>query len=194
MVGGLDQYIAGNRNFVKSITARKPDFFEKLASAQTPDILWIGCADSRVPETTILDKDPGDVFVHRNVANIIQAEDLNADSVIHFAVTIVKVKRIIVCGHTNCRGALTSLGDDDLGPILNSWLQPLRELRRKHQAEIDSLASTEEKGIRLAELNVKQALSTLKGKKSVASAVEEGILEVHGAIYHVASGELRILV
>ena len=146
-----------------------------------------------MPETTILDRDPGDVFVHRNVANIIQAEDLNADSVIHFAVTVVKVKKIIVCGHTNCRGALACLGDEDLGRTLNSWLAPLRELRRKRQAEIDGLASTEEKGVRLAELNVKQALVQLKEKESVAAAINRGVLEVHGAIYDVASGALKVL-
>lgn len=146
-----------------------------------------------MPETTILDKDPGDVFVHRNVANIVQADDPNADSVIHFAVTVVKVKRIVVCGHTNCRGAMACLGEDDLGSILNGWLQPLRELRRKHQAEIDGLASEADKAIRLAELNVKQALYRLKQKESVAGAIDQGVLEVHGAIYDVASGVLRAL-
>ena len=189
----MDDYIAGNRDFVKSIASRKPDLFEKLANSQAPEILWIGCADSRVPETTILNKNPGEVFVHRNVANIIQAEDLNSGSVIQFAVTVLKVKKIMVCGHTNCGGALASLGDDDLGPVLNGWLRPLRELRKMHQAEIDSLASSDDKGVKLAELNVHQAVSILRQKESVAKAMKEVGLEVHGALYNVGSGELQFL-
>ena len=189
----LNRYIAGNQNFIKSITSRRPDFFEKHAKGQTPEILWIGCADSRVPETTILDKDPGDIFVHRNIANIVQPEDLSVNSVIQFALTILKIKKIIVCGHTNCAGALTSLGDDDLGHVLNDWLQPLRELRRRHLWELDGYASRDEKGTRLAELNVKQGLSVLRQKNLIADAIKQDGLEVYGAIYDVGSGALRLL-
>ena len=191
--GGLNQYISSNRNFVKTITARQPNFFKELALGQSPEILWIGCADSRVPETTILDRSPGEVFVHRNVANIIRTEDLNSGSVIQFAVAVLKVKRIIVCGHTNCGGALASLGDDDLGPILNGWLQPLRDLRKKYQADIDAISSNSDKAVKLAELNVKQAISILQHKESVANAIAERNLEVHGAIFNLASGELQFL-
>lgn len=189
----MNRYIAGNHNFVKSITSRRPDFFEKHAKSQAPEILWIGCADSRVPETTILDKDPGEIFVHRNIANIIRPEDLSFNSVIQFAITILKIKKIMVCGHTNCAGALASLGDDDLGHVLNDWLQPLRELRRRHLWELDGYDSSDEKGIKLAELNVLQGLSILKQKSFIADAIKEDGLEVHGLIYDVGSGNLRVL-
>ena len=189
----LNSYFAGNQSFVKSITSRRPDFFEKHAKSQTPEILWIGCADSRVPETTILGKEPGEIFVHRNIANIIQPGDLSVNSVIQFAITVLKIKKIMVCGHTNCGGALTSLGDDDLGHVLNDWLQPLRELRRRHLWELDGYASRNEKGIRLAELNVKQGLSVLRQKTLIADAIRDNGLELYGVLYDVGSGNLRLL-
>ena len=123
----LDHLLYGNKRFVRSTTEKHPNAFADLARGQAPEVLWIGCADSRVPETTVCYCKPGDIFVHRNIANTVHANDFNAASVVEYAVTHLKVDRVIVCGHTNCGGAVASLGEADLGETLNTWLHPVRE-------------------------------------------------------------------
>ncbi len=178
---------------MQRVVDEDPYFFETLAKGQSPETLWMGCADSRVPETTVLDAKPGDIFVHRNIANVIHSDDLNAGSVIEYAVAHLKVKRIIICGHTKCGGAIAALGDADLGETLNAWLGPLREIRRKHQSELDGLGSDDERAVRLAELNVLNSLEVLQQKETVKKAMTERGLSVHGALFHLASGELQTL-
>lgn len=156
-------------------------------------MLWFGCGDSRVPETTICDCKPGDMFVHRNIANVIVPGDLSSESIIDFAVGAVKVKRIVVCGHTKCGGAINALSDADLGPALNAWLQPLRELRRKHQREIDALDTLDQKATRLAELNVRNSVHTLKTNPTVIKNMNDRGVSVHGVIFDIATGELVVL-
>lgn len=123
----LDNLLAGNRHYIASTTASDPNTFSDLAKGQAPEILWIGCADSRVPETTVCNCKPGDIFVHRNIANTVHGGDLNSASVVEYAVAHLKVKKVVVCGHTKCGGAAAALGDADLGQTLNTWLHPVRE-------------------------------------------------------------------
>lgn len=189
----LDRVVAGNRLFAKKTAEQDPNFFKSLATGQSPEILWIGCADSRVPETTICGCKPGDIFVHRNIANCLHASDLNAASVIEYATVHLKVKKIVVCGHTKCGGANAALGDDDLGETLNTWLLPLRELRRKHKSVLDKLSNDDEKVIRLAELNIQQSLDVLRQNSAVIKAISDRGLTLHGMIYDIAEGELKVL-
>ena len=178
---------------MQKVLGDDPKFFETLAKSQSPGTLWIGCADSRVPETTILDSKPGDIFVHRNIANVVKADDLSSGSVIEYGVGNLKVKRIIICGHTRCGGAIAALGDADLGKTLNAWLAPLRELRRRHQAELNKLATEDEKALKLAELNVLRGLDVLRNNPIVQEAMHERGLTIHGTIFNLGSGELRAL-
>ena len=123
----LELLVTGNAYYANKATSKNPNAFTVLSQGQTPQILWIGCADSRIPETTVCHCKPGDIFVHRNIANTIHANDINAASVVEYAVTHLKVAKVVVCGHTKCGGAIASLTDVDLGETLNKWLHPLRQ-------------------------------------------------------------------
>ncbi|KAI9811210.1 MAG: hypothetical protein M1827_005542 [Pycnora praestabilis] len=180
-----------NKSWAHQTANEKPELFPTLASGQHPEILWIGCADSRVPETTVLGMQPGDVFVHRNIANILHYSDLNSQSVIEYAVVHLKVKHIIVCGHTSCGGVNAALANGKLG-ILDAWLLPLRSLRHKHSKQLSSLPQ-KEAALKLVELNVLQGVQTLKENGSVIDAIRERGLAVHGLVYDVGSGELKEL-
>ncbi|KAF2841846.1 carbonic anhydrase [Patellaria atrata CBS 101060] len=185
--------VAGNQSYKAKTFSEAPNFLPQLATGQSPEVLWIGCADSRVPETTICQCKPGDIFVHRNIANILSADDISAGSVIQYGVGAVKVQRIVVCGHTSCGGANAALGDADLGETLNTWLHPMRELRRKHQKELDALESTAAKANRLAEINVRNSLEVLQTLPVVGNAMRERGLTLHGVIYDIGEGELKVL-
>ncbi|KAH7036740.1 carbonic anhydrase [Macrophomina phaseolina] len=189
----FERVITGNKSYARRSAQSEPQLWASLSQGQKPEVLWFGCGDSRVPETTICDCKPGDIFVHRNIANVIQPGDLSSESIIDFAVGAVKVKRIVLCGHTKCGGAVNALNDNDLGPALNAWLQPLRDLRRRHQREIDALDSVDQKALRLAELNVRQGLLTIRSNPTVQKAVAERGVTVHGVIFDVSTGELRVL-
>jgi hypothetical protein len=123
----LDRLLALNRLYAQHTTAKDPNAFVDLAKGQAPEILWLGCSDSRLSESTICQCQPGDIFVHRNIANTMHANDINSASVVEYAVTHLKVKKVVVCGHTKCGGATAALGDADLGQTLNTWLHPVRE-------------------------------------------------------------------
>lgn len=182
---------ASNKLWSKSTAQSKPDLFPTLASGQQPEILWIGCSDSRCPETTILGLQPGDVFVHRNIANIVTPTDLNSLSVIQFAVQYLKVKDIIVCGHTKCGGVSAALGNKKLG-LIDTWLLPLRALRRDHLKLLESL-DEKDASLKLVELNVRAGVKVLEENPVVIDAMSERGLKVHGLIYDVGSGELNEL-
>lgn len=162
-----------------------------LATGQKPEILWIGCSDSRCPETTILGLKPGDVFVHRNIANILHGADLSSSAVIEFAVRYLQVKHIVVSGHTGCGGIAAAMGNKQLG-ILDPWLLPLRQIREQNLKTLQSM-TPEEASVKMAELNVYEGVKTLKQKSVVLEAIEERGLQIHGLIYEVASGMLREL-
>jgi carbonic anhydrase len=183
--------LANNKGWASKTAREHPDLFPTLATGQHPEILWIGCADSRCPETTILGLQPGDVFVHRNIANIVHYGDLSSAAVIEYAVVYLKVAHIILCGHTACGGVTAALGNQKLG-ILDPWLMPLRRLREQNIQLLDSL-DPKEAVVRLAELNVLQGVRALKENNVVLDAIQDRGLQVHGLIYDVGSGLLSEL-
>ncbi|KAL1965047.1 hypothetical protein VTN77DRAFT_6107 [Rasamsonia byssochlamydoides] len=175
----------------KEWAAKYRELFPSLAQGQSPEILWIGCSDSRCPETAILGLKPGDVFVHRNIANVIHYGDLNASCAIEYAVAHLKVKHIVLCGHTACGGVMAALGNKKLG-IIDAWLMPLRRLRQQNLELLQSL-EPKEAIVKLSELNILDGVAKLKENSVVLDAIEERGLQVHGLIYDVASGLLREL-
>ncbi|KAK7753164.1 hypothetical protein SLS62_004897 [Diatrype stigma] len=190
---------------------QNPEFFSRLASGQSPDILWLGCSDSRCPETTILGLQPGDVFVHRNIANIVSPTDINTAAVVEYAVAHLKVKHVVLCGHSGCGGALASLSDARVGGVLDTWLAPLKALRAAHAEELDSFAlagldeyvnedddcndaeCNERRALRLAELNVQAGVAVLMANPVVCDAIEQRGLQVHGTFFDIGSGRIRDL-
>ncbi|KAK4690889.1 carbonic anhydrase, partial [Lecanoromycetidae sp. Uapishka_2] len=185
------QALQQNRQWAHKTATEQPELFPTLASGQHPQILWIGCSDSRIPETTVLGLQPGDVFVHRNIANIIPSTDINSQSVIFYAVKHLKVKHIVVCGHTSCGGVNAALGNDKLG-LIDVWLTPLRNLRAHNQKAWAHL-EPKERAVKLVEANVKHGVKTLKENAEVIEGMKERGVVVHGLVYDVASGELREL-
>jgi carbonic anhydrase len=177
---------------VKSIRAQNKDFFKLLAEQQQPDYLWIGCSDSRVPANQLMGLMPGDVFVHRNVANMVVPADLNTLSVIHYAVEYLKVKHIIVCGHYRCGGVNCALSGERFG-IVDSWLQHIKDVERLHHEELSKLEG-QAKEDRLCELNVIEQVYNVCKSPPVLDAWEKGQeLHVHCWIYGVADGKLKKL-
>ncbi|KAF3761535.1 carbonic anhydrase [Cryphonectria parasitica EP155] len=172
---------------------QNPEFFSKLASGQSPQILWLGCSDSRCPETTILGLQPGDVFVHRNIANIISATDINTSAVIEYAVAHLKVRHIVLCGHSACGGAAAALSDARVGGVLDTWLTPLKAARFAHAQELAEIKDEKERLVRIAELNVEAGVKVLLANFTVQEAIRDRGLEVHGCLYDLASGRIRDL-
>ncbi|OJD14466.1 hypothetical protein AJ78_05201 [Emergomyces pasteurianus Ep9510] len=183
--------LAKNRHWAIKTAEEDPALFPKLATGQRPEILWIGCSDSRCPETAILGLQPGDVFVHRNIANVIHYNDMSSASVIEYAVVYLQVKHIVLCGHTSCGGIAAALANKRLG-LLDTWLMPLRHLREQNLFLLSGLDS-QEAAQKLAEINVRQGLRTLKENSVVLDAIEERGLTLHGVMYDVGSGILREL-
>jgi carbonic anhydrase len=194
LAGGEDAYgraFNNNSTWRRSLAETEPELFERLGKGQAPQILWIGCADSRCPETTILGLQPGEIFCHRNIANIIIPTDINSLSVIQYAVQYLKVKHIIICGHTSCGGIAAALDNKKLG-LIDTWLMPLRNLRRENLALLESL-DEKDQGLKLVELNVRSGVKVLLENPIVIDAIAERDLQVHGLIYDVGTGELREL-
>ena len=189
--GKLDIALAQNRVWAYRTQHANPELFEGLSKGQAPEILWIGCSDSRIPETTVLGLQPGDVFVHRNIANILHPGDINSGAVIEYAINALKVKHVIVCGHTGCGGVGAALGNKAIG-VIDTWLLPLRSLRLKFKKELEGL-SEEDKVKKLVRENALQGVRTLKENPNVIRAIRERQLQVHGLVYNVATGELEQL-
>lgn len=157
-------------------------------------IVWLGCSDSRVPETTLLGLQPGEVFVHRNIANIITSSDLNALAVIEYAVVHLKVKHVVLCGHTSCGGAAAAMSDDKVGGVLDAWLTPLRVVRKREwKKQLETIKDDKERAVKLAELNVQEGVGHLMSNGVIEDAIRERGLKVHGCIYDIGSGLLREL-
>jgi len=185
-----EQIFENNKKWVAEMTAKDADFFEKLAGEQTPDYLYIGCSDSRVPANEIMGLEPGDVFVHRNVANLVNNTDLNVMSVINFAVKHLDVKHIIVCGHYNCGGVKAAMIPKDMG-ILNPWLRTIRDVYRMHAAELDAIHDERLRYNRLVELNVmEQATNVIKTAGVQKRYQQKGYPIVHGWVFDLHSGIL----
>ncbi|RAL25114.1 carbonic anhydrase [Lujinxingia litoralis] len=182
-----------NRRWVEERNHEDPTFFEKLAREQNPDFLFIGCADSRVPASTIMGVEPGEVFVHRNVANLVVNTDLNVASTINYAVDHLKVRHIVVCGHYGCGGVQAAMQPRDLG-VLNGWLREIRDVYRLHKTELDAIADQEQRYRRLVELNVReQCINVIKTAEVQRNYLERGAPLVHGWVYDLSSGYLQDL-
>lgn len=189
----LSELIANNRAWAAERTREDPGFFSRLARQQAPQYLWIGCSDSRVPANVIVGLAPGEMFVHRNIANVVVHADLNCLSAIQFAVDILRVTDIIVCGHYGCGGVLAALRDERLG-LCDNWLRHVQDVRRKYDAELASMSTEEQRHARLCELNVMDQVANVAQTTVVREAWDRGQrLTVHGLIYDVADGLLRDL-
>jgi carbonic anhydrase len=189
----LNHLFANNRAWAAEMTRQDEDFFTRLARQQAPEYLWIGCSDSRVPANQIVGLLPGEMFVHRNVANVVVHTDLNCLSTIQFAVDVLKVRHIIVCGHYECGGVLAALRDDKLG-LIDNWLRHVQDVRRKHQPQLDALDSVGRRHNRLCELNVIEQVVNVSQTTVVRDAWARGqTVSVHGWIYDVRDGLLRDL-
>jgi len=189
----LSRLFASNRAWADRIRAEDPGFFEKLSRQQAPPYFWIGCSDSRVPANQITGLLPGEMFVHRNVANVIPPGDLNSLSALHFAVEILRVRHVIVCGHYGCAGVRAVLHGHPVG-LAHAWLQNVEIVRSKHRAELARCADDARRCDRLCELNVIEQVSGLCTTSTVQEAWERGQpLAVHGWIYSLEDGLLRDL-
>ncbi|MBL4815696.1 MAG: carbonate dehydratase [Shewanella sp.] len=181
-----------NRRWAERIVKEKPDFFEQLAKQQNPEYLWIGCSDSRVPSNQIIDLMPGEVFVHRNIANMVIHTDLNCLSVLQYAVEVLKVKHIMVVGHYGCGGVKASMGNKRLG-LIDNWLGHIRDIHRLHSDELNKL-DEQERFDRLCELNVIEQVGNVCSTNIVQDAWERGDnVSIHGWIYSVENGLLSDL-
>jgi carbonic anhydrase len=188
----LQHFFDRNREWANSITEKDPGFFTRLAAQQKPEYLWLGCSDSRVPATQIVDLPPGEIFVHRNIANLVVHSDLNCLSVIHFAVEVLKVKHIIVCGHYGCGGVHAAMEDTDHG-LIDNWLCHVKDVRRLNADMLDGLADNEKIDL-LCELNVREQVNNVCSTTVVQKAWAHGQeLSVHGWIYNIENGLLKDL-
>ncbi|MCG9731339.1 carbonate dehydratase [Shewanella sp. Isolate13] len=188
----LKPLFENNRRWAGRILEEDPKFFEQLAKQQTPEYLWIGCSDSRVPSNQIIDLMPGEVFVHRNIANMVIHTDLNCLSVLQYAVEVLKVKHIMVVGHYGCGGIKASMGTDRLG-LIDNWLGHIRDVYRLHSADLDGMDESE-RFDRLCELNVMEQVANVTSTTIVQEAWARGQdVAVHGWIYSVENGLLSDL-
>lgn len=189
----FEELLANNQRWVSERLADDPEFFRRLSAVQTPDILWIGCSDSRVPANQITGLQPGEIFVHRNIANVVPREDVNSASVIQYAVTGLKVRHIVVCGHYGCGGVQAAF-KDHLEDPLEIWIEHIRRIRTAHTEELELLADDDQRWQRLCELNVLSQVENLARLRVVRSAWEDGQdLAIHGWIYDVSYGLLNDL-
>lgn len=189
----LQQLLDHNRAWAEARRRDDPDFFARLTAQQTPKFLWIGCSDSRVPPNELVGLSPGELFVHRNVANVVVHTDLNCLSVLQFAVEVLQVEQVIVCGHYGCSGIRAAMQNKQLG-LIDNWLRNVRDVHAANRERIDRLATDEERGRLLAELNVAHQAYNVCHTTIVQNAWQRGQrLEVHAWCYDVADGLLREL-
>ena len=189
----LKHLLERNQAWAAAIKAEDPDFFSDLSKQQNPEYLWIGCSDSRVPANQIVNMPPGEIFVHRNIANVVVHTDLNCLSVIQYAVEFLKVRHIIVCGHYGCGGVRAAMDDEQYG-LLDSWLRHIKDVERFNEERLKNLSPDEQFNL-LCELNVKEQFTNVCNTPVVQSAWEAGVkLTVHGLIYSIENGILRSLV
>ena len=188
----LRELLENNRRWAERVRAQEPTFFEDLSAIQSPEILWIGCSDSRVPANQITGQRPGEVFVHRNVANVVVHTDLNCLSVMQYAIDVLGVRHVIVCGHYGCGGVKAALESQRLG-LIDNWLRHVEDVAEKHADELDSI-DEERRFDRLCELNVVEQVVNVSQTTIVEDAWARGQeLTVHGVVYGLEDGLLRDL-
>ena len=185
----IDQIFKNNQAWVNEKLGKDPDYFKNLADGQSPEILYIGCSDSRVTAEEIMGAKPGEAFVMRNISNMVSNLDLSAMSVINYAVSVVKVNHIIVCGHYGCGGVKAAMQSKDLG-ILNPWLRNIRDVYRLHQKELNSISDEEQKYKRLVELNVQEQCVNIIKTADVQIANRNRNLKVYGWVMDMETGKL----
>jgi carbonic anhydrase len=188
-----EELLQGNKDWVANQLAVDPDFFTKLAKGQNPDVLWIGCSDSRVPANEVTNSKPGEVFVHRNIANMCVHSDMNMLSVLDYAVNVLKVKHVIVAGHYNCGGIAAALSSQQFG-LIDNWLRHIKDVYRMHSDELDNIENEADKINRLVELNVVEQVYNLCKTTIVQNAWKKRAdLEVHGWVIQLDSGYVKDL-
>ncbi|TPX68938.1 carbonic anhydrase [Spizellomyces sp. 'palustris'] len=189
----LGHLLDANKAWAKQKQAENPGLFETLAQGQAPEIMYIGCSDSRVPPTEIVGLGPGDMFVHRNIANTFTTSDLNLLSVLQYAVEALKVKHIVVCGHYNCGGVHAALSDQQLG-LLDNWLQPIKDFYMEHRRRVEAVKDPKEKVDLMCELNVLRTVRGVCHTNIVRNAWKKGQdLTVHAWVYRLSDGQIRDL-
>lgn len=192
-MSGLDDLLRKNQQWADGIKQDDPDFFRRLSNQQAPEYLWIGCSDSRVPANQIVDLMPGELFVHRNVANVVVHTDFNCLSVLQFAIEVLKVKHVLVVGHYNCGGVRAALTNQGFG-LISNWLRHVQDVRDRYEDVLNSLPTEQDRVDRLCELNVVEQVGHVCQNSIVQNAWKQGQeLTVHGFIYDVADGLLRDL-
>jgi carbonic anhydrase len=188
-----EKLLEGNKQFVAEALKVDPSYFEMLANGQKPPVLWIGCADSRVPANQITNTNPGEIFVHRNIANMVVHSDMNMLSVLDYAVNVLGVKHIIVCGHYGCGGVIAALGNQQNG-LVDNWLRHIKDVYRLHAAELEAITDDKTKANRLVELNVIENVNNLTATSIVQNAWKNGKdLSVHGWVYTLNTGFINDL-
>ncbi len=189
----LDDCFAANRRWARESLEKDPGFFKRLESLQTPDLLWIGCSDSRVPANEIIGRAPGEVFVHRNVANLVEHTDVNCLAVLQYAIDVLKVKHVIVCGHYGCGGIRAAMAAQPLG-LIDNWLRHVRDVHLWNREELAAIENLDKRANRLAELNVEAQVANVCHTTIVQDAWSRGQkVTVHGWIYSLSDGLLRDL-
>lgn len=178
-----------NRQWIASKLEKDEDYFSELAKGQNPELLYIGCSDSRVTAEDLMGVQPGDAFVHRNIANMVISIDLNTMSVVEYAVKHLEVKHVIVCGHYNCGGVKAAMQSADLG-ILNPWLRNIRDVYRIHQEELDAIEDEGQKYNRLVELNVQEQCVNVIKTAVVQKAIRDRNITIHGWVFDINTGKL----
>lgn len=190
-INSYNDLLEGNRKWVEETLNEDPEYFNRLAKGQEPPVLWIGCSDSRVPANQVTGTLPGEVFVHRNIANVVSHSDLNLLSVMDYAVNVLKVKYIIVAGHYKCGGVAAALTNKQFG-VIDNWLRHIKDVYRLHKAEIDAIEDIKEKEDRLVELNVVEGVLNVCKTTIVQNAWSSGQeLSVHGWVIDIHSGYVK---
>ncbi|RRJ92994.1 carbonic anhydrase [Flavobacterium macacae] len=185
----IQNVFKNNESWIAGKLEKDPNYFTELSKGQNPDVLYIGCSDSRVTAEDLMGVAPGEVFVHRNIANMVISIDLNVMSVLNYAVEHLKVNHVVVCGHYFCGGVKAAMQSEDMG-VLNPWLRNIRDVYRIHKTELNAIADESEKYNRLVELNVQEQCVNLIKTAEVQKAITERGLQVHGWVFDIHSGKL----
>ncbi|RZK83113.1 MAG: carbonic anhydrase [Pedobacter sp.] len=185
--------LQGNKDWVAATLNEDPEFFNRLSAGQKPPVLWIGCSDSRVPANQITNTMPGDIFVHRNIANVVTHTDMNLLSVLDYSVNVLKIKHIIVCGHYGCGGVNAALGDTQVG-LIDNWLRNIKDVYRVHEAEMSAITDTKLRSDRLVELNAIEGAANVMSTSIVQNAWASGQeLSVNAWVYSLETGLIKDL-
>ena len=193
MASSYQNLFDNNKKWAQEKIQQTPDFFSNLAAGQKPEFLWIGCSDSRVPDNAITGTAPGDIFVHRNIANMVIHNDMSMLSVLDYAVNVLAVKHIIVCGHYGCGGVAAAMGNRQVG-LIDNWLRYIKDVYRRHQDELNAIDDAARRLDRFVELNVQEQVHDLSATTIVQNAWANGqLLQIHGLVYDLKTGLLTDL-